>query len=263
MAIFHEFKPAACLASFRRAFTLVELLVVITIIGILIALLLPAVQAAREAARRLQCANNLKQLSVAMLIHEQANGFFPSGGWNWQWIGDPDRGTGKEQPGGWCYTTLPYIEQQALHDLGSDGDADHWAPGQLAGRAMHPDAAGGSPMPHAAPAARVRYKYQPDSYRQRGSVSSLRQQWVSGVARGDYAANAGDQLEAWITYAATDLDQAKQLTATNTWPCIERSSTASEPGTGPATGICYFRGQVSMPTSPTEARTHTCWEKSM
>ena len=72
-------------------FTLVELLVVITIIGILSALLLPAVQAAREAARRVTCTNNIKQLALGMLTHEQQQGFFPSGGWSWQWTGDPDR----------------------------------------------------------------------------------------------------------------------------------------------------------------------------
>ena len=105
-----------------HGFTLVELLVVITIIGILIALLLPAVQAAREAARRLQCTNNLKQLGLAMLNHEEVHGFFPSGGWGWDWTGDPDAGTGLQQPAGWSYTILPYLEQQALHDLGSDGD---------------------------------------------------------------------------------------------------------------------------------------------
>jgi len=99
-------------------FTLVELLVVITIIGILIALLLPAVQAAREAARRLQCTNNLKQLSLGCLLHEQANGFLPSGGWGYNWAGDANCGYGKTQPGGWAYSVLPYIEQPDLHDLG-------------------------------------------------------------------------------------------------------------------------------------------------
>jgi prepilin-type N-terminal cleavage/methylation domain-containing protein len=102
----------------RSAFTLVELLVVITIIGILIALLLPAVQAAREAARRMQCSNNLKQLALGCLNHEQAQGFFPTGGWYWSWGGDPDRGFNRRQPGGVMYNLLPYIEQQASHDLG-------------------------------------------------------------------------------------------------------------------------------------------------
>ena len=105
--------------STRPGFTLVELLVVITIIGILVALLLPAVQAAREAARQAQCLNNLKQLAVACLHHEQAYGFLPSNGWGTYWEGDPDRGVGKRQPGGWIYNVLPYVEQEGLHDLGA------------------------------------------------------------------------------------------------------------------------------------------------
>ena len=111
----------------RGGFTLVELLVVITIIGILISLLLPAVQAAREAARRAQCLNNLKQLALACLNHESAHGFFPTGGWGSWWMGDPDggfrvrvsdSGSLEGQPGGWIYNVLPYIEQDAVRNMG-------------------------------------------------------------------------------------------------------------------------------------------------
>ena len=98
----------------RKGFTLVELLVVIAIIAMLVTLLLPAVQAAREAARRTQCINNIRQLALGCLNHESAHSFMPSGGWGWSWVGDPDRGAGKEQPGGWGYAVLPFIEEGSL-----------------------------------------------------------------------------------------------------------------------------------------------------
>src|SRR4051794_8378399 len=104
----------------RRGFTLVELLVVIAIIGILVALLLPAVQAAREAARRSECLNHLKQIGVGFLNHESSRKILPGAGWSPWFVGDPLWGTGRKQPGGWMYQILPYVEEQALFDLASD-----------------------------------------------------------------------------------------------------------------------------------------------
>ena len=100
-----------------RGFTLIELLVVIAIIGILVALLLPAIQAAREAARRSQCLNNLKQLSLGFHTHYDTHGFLPYVGWGYKWVGDPDLGYGTGQPGGWHFNILPYIEESAIHDM--------------------------------------------------------------------------------------------------------------------------------------------------
>src|SRR5262245_12354666 len=100
-------------------FTLVELLVVIAIIGILVALLLPAVQAAREAARRTQCKDHVKNIALGCLLHVDSHGYLPSGGWGRKWSADPNRGFGANQPGSWAYNILPYIEESSTHDLGN------------------------------------------------------------------------------------------------------------------------------------------------
>jgi prepilin-type N-terminal cleavage/methylation domain-containing protein len=113
----------------RKAFTLVELLVVIAIIGILVALLLPAVQAAREAGRRITCANHLRQLAIAFQTHHSAQGFFPSaGGPDWQWHMTYERGRpaiAPRQHGGWGFQILPYIESKAVWEgSGAVSDMD-------------------------------------------------------------------------------------------------------------------------------------------
>src|SRR5438552_1107755 len=118
----------------RHAFTLIELLVVIAIIGMLIALLLPAVQMSREAARRSQCANNLKQLGLALHNYESAHRVFPPA-----YVGDPNRdGTAygvafgdqcRNGPSGfaWGALLLPQLDQDSLHAQ-LNFEAPCWAP---------------------------------------------------------------------------------------------------------------------------------------
>ncbi len=235
------------------AFTLVELLVVITIIGILIALLLPAVQAAREAARQTQCRNHLKQLALGMLNFEQANGHFPSGGWGNQWVGHPDRGTDKDQPGGWFYSILPHIEQLPLYQLGSDGNATGWPLSSIqinggVARIQTPLEVMNCPTRRAA----VLYP-NPTGWTNR-APNGYPSGCVPMVARGDYAVctgaggGAGDlrtdnpdpeesaASAVWFSSGSepTTLPAGDSLTATNGWPPFARS------------GICYYRSKVTM-----------------
>lgn len=100
----------SCRSNTLRGFTLVELLVVIAIIGVLVALLLPAIQAAREAARRSECINNLKQMGVAIQTYHDAKKQFPTGR------------NGRDQFAvAWSYFILPQMEEQALYDAFVEG----------------------------------------------------------------------------------------------------------------------------------------------
>jgi prepilin-type N-terminal cleavage/methylation domain-containing protein len=109
--------PRLRLLSRWRAFTLVELLVVMAIIGILVGLLLPALQGVQEAATRTQCRNNLKQIGLAFHGHHDIHGVFPSGGLSWAlnrvWHGNGP-GLYTTQTWGWGYQILPFLEQQNL-----------------------------------------------------------------------------------------------------------------------------------------------------
>jgi prepilin-type N-terminal cleavage/methylation domain-containing protein len=170
----------------RRAFTLVELLVVITIIGVLIALLLPAVNAARESGRRAQCANNLKQLGAACLQHEEAQGYFPGGGWGSSWVGDPTLGYGRRQPGSWLFSILPNLDQVSLYRMGgSDPIAGTATSGnQMAGA----QSCIGTALPFMnCPSRRRAVTYPAGGYKPINASPSAM------VGRSDYAANAGNE----------------------------------------------------------------------
>ncbi len=197
----------------KTGFTLVELLVVIAIIGILIGLLLPAVQAAREAARRMQCINNLKQIGLAFHGHHEMHRFFPSGGWGTNWIGDPDQGTGRAQPGSWLFSILPYVEETALHDLaaGSPG----W-PVPFKKRALLDRMAETPVSLYYCPSRRQAKAYPaPLNY---GPYSKNWGHDGGPLARNDYAASLGTQPTEW-SVALTTYNDHESYTG---WPPSNR-----------------------------------------
>jgi prepilin-type N-terminal cleavage/methylation domain-containing protein/prepilin-type processing-associated H-X9-DG protein len=220
-------------------FTLVELLVVITIIAILIALLLPAVQAARESARQLQCKNNLKQISLGCLGHEQLNRFLPAGGWGWGWAGDPQRGNDKRQPGGWIYNLLPFIEQQTLHDLGSDGN--------IARRSL----IAATPLSVLnCPSRRPAILY-PSLW----TYNFVNLNPPSKVGKSDYAGNSGELMSAGIYYGPNTLAAGDALSDSD-WR-------SHECGDGEATGGLFWLRSTCKLIDITDgvSNTYLCGEK--
>ncbi|QDU56995.1 DUF1559 family PulG-like putative transporter [Aeoliella mucimassa] len=211
------------------AFTLVELLVVIAIIGILVALLLPAVQSAREAARRTQCKNNLKQIALASLSHEDTHGFLPSAGWHWNWVGDPDLGYGASQPGGWIYSILPYIEAGNVRDIGAGltGQQKRDAAAQVCQTIID-----GFNCPSRRPPSLLKPWQTP-------LTTIINASQADVVMRSDYAINGGSRFGSLA--APSSLAQAENFN----WP---------EPSQ--YTGVGFKRSEVAL-RSITDGLTHT------
>ena len=236
-------------SSWRRAFTLVELLVVITIIGILIALLLPAVQAAQGDGAKGECANNLKQIALGLPAARGTPEDPPLGRL------DPfdDRRSGprlrQAQPGCWDYSILPFVEQQALHDLG------HGLRG--AAKAAANSRRITTPMGlYNCPSRRrpLLYPVGPSCnwgnadwgtggslyLCDLGGTTCYLCNTVPNVARGDYGANAGDTylVPCWVNQPVS-YGRGNALPA-NSWP------TNSTCPMGSFTGVTYLRSEVKM-----------------
>jgi prepilin-type N-terminal cleavage/methylation domain-containing protein/prepilin-type processing-associated H-X9-DG protein len=181
--------------SVRRGFTLVELLVVISIIGVLMSLLLPAINAARESGRNTQCKSNLKNLGLACLESVAKTGHYPTGGWGTEWVGFADGGNGTKQPGGWVYNLLPYLEETPLHDLTQNVTADAIMQTDIAREVATTQSIMTCPTRRSVQAwsltgAQVNLSpLDPINGGQINLASAGTQ--TNTVARGDYAANAG------------------------------------------------------------------------
>ncbi len=217
----------------RVGFTLVELLVVITIIGILISLLLPAVQSAREAARRTQCANNIKQIGLAALNHEHDQGYFPTGGWGWRWGGDPDRGYGYKQPSGFFYCILPYMDQANLHDMGAG----------LTGTAKMDAIGKATSIP--IPSFQCPTRRQCIAYPYVHSSPYYNMTKPTVIGRSDYAANGGDNSSGTPQPGPSTLQDGD-----SSLPTVLTTHKSSG-GFGPdsalnGTGVCFLLSTVKM-----------------
>lgn len=209
----------------RKGFTLVELLVVIAIIGMLVGLLLPAVQQAREAARTMQCSNNLKNLALACLNHESTAKFYPSSGWSCYWVGDCDLGMGRKQPGSWEYQCLPFLEQNALYSIMADSSPTTMTKEKATVLVQ-------TPLPIFYCSSRRAPKIYPG-----GSTSTTASNYnaVDQRAKSDYAACMGDYGYGQLEETRSAPGYANAMSANYSWPSFPKM-----------TGIIYCMSETEV-----------------
>jgi prepilin-type N-terminal cleavage/methylation domain-containing protein len=214
-------------------FTLVELLVVIAIIGVLVALLLPAIQAAREAARRTQCTNQLRQLAISFHSHHDTHRHLPTGGWHYTWLGYPDYGYGKNQPGGWMYNILPFMEEQNLHDIGKGAT----------GVAMRAATKRRVQSPFEGMTCPSRRRANVYPFLPGGLPFALTDDF-DVCSKSDYAANAGDMISPELNGGPTGENYAS-IRDTYDWSIYGATTYSQYRGENKPTGVVFGRSEIS------------------
>jgi prepilin-type processing-associated H-X9-DG protein len=237
----------------------VELLIVIAIIALLIQLMLPAVQASRERARKAECQNHLKQLALAAQSHISVHNYFPSGGWSDTFTADPRRGYGREQPGSWLFSVLAYMEESTLREAGGERLEDF--PLGQGITALYESA----PATFYCPSRRAATAYP---FKRTGNGH-----WTLRVAQGilllptvtksDYAANSGDSIYS----AAEQFTDEPQMWAPKNYDALktepqEWTDTNNSQTPYFQTGVSYYRSEVR-PAQILDglSKTYFCGEK--
>ncbi|HVT27820.1 MAG TPA: DUF1559 domain-containing protein [Lacipirellulaceae bacterium] len=243
----------------RTAMTLIELLIVLAIISLLAQLMLPAIQAARERARKAQCQNHLKQLAIAVQSHLAAHNYFPSGGWSGAYLADPHRGYGREQPGGWLFSVLDYMEESTLRAASGERLEDFPIGQGL--QSLYESA----PVIFYCPSRRVA---QPYPFKRSGNghwslAVGQGMLLLPAVTKSDYAANSGDSLYS----AAEQFNDAPTMWVPENYDALktkpqEWTVTTDRQKPFFQNGISYYRSEVrASQVVDGLSKTYLCGEK--